>query len=237
MKVPVRKNKLNHVNVLSVMSSSKNPTLMADDLYDKIFAFVLSQEISPGDRLSVDDLVRRFGVSQTPVRQALTRLQMDGLVNNIPNSGFRVSDLPTRQHLLDTLEFRRLFEPSLVALASQNMTDTLREELRKLADDMKVAANGPTFDLFTFFQADAQFHLLLVQASGNEAAHKALSGILRESTVFRRKYESRMPMDVIDEHVAVIDAMVEGNAAKARIAMDYHLQISIARISELSDPD
>ena len=61
---------------------------MADKVFNDLFAFILHQELKPGDRQTVDDLVRQFGVSQTPVCQALSRSQADGLVVNKLNSGF-----------------------------------------------------------------------------------------------------------------------------------------------------
>lgn len=212
------------------MTEKPQKLLLADKVYEDLCAFILAQGLGPGDRLTIDDLVRKFGVSQTPVRQALSRLQADGLVVNKPNTGFRVSDVPSKKLLLDTLDTRLMIEPELAARAARHsdkaLVDRLNTNLGKLN---RSSANGHR-ELFLLVQSDADFHRLIAAAANNSVALDALDRLHRRTTVFRLKFSNSMPREVISEHQAIADAIRDKLPDEAARAMRCHLATSMKRV-------
>ena len=85
--------------------------VLADDVYEAVKTLVMDHVIAPGARLSIDGLTRRLGVSQTPIREALARLESDGLVTKAPLRGYSATPLLTRSEVDDLFQFRLLVEP------------------------------------------------------------------------------------------------------------------------------
>ena len=213
---------------------TSNSTLMADKVFDDLFAFILHQGLKPGDRLTVDDLVRQFGVSQTPVRQALSRLQADGLVVNKPNSGFRVSDLPTRQHLLETLELRLMIETELAARAAIRCDEKTVLRLHHVLDTFHTDDIRDEKALLGLVNADAAFHRAIADCAGNSVAAETQERLHRRSTVFRLKFAPGMASEVVAEHKDIAGAIERKDPAAASQAMGAHLSASIVRVNQSS---
>lgn len=95
---------------------------MVDLAYRRIRDLVLSGELAPGARLGQVELAERFGISRTPVREALRRLAGEGLVDQISNRGFRVADLGL-DAVLRRLEVRALLEPGIARLAAERRSE------------------------------------------------------------------------------------------------------------------
>src|ERR687889_2225748 len=103
---------------------------VADLAYERIRGYVLGGEVMPGARLGQVELAERFGISRTPVREALRRLAGEGLVDLHSNRGFRVADLGL-DAVLRRLEVRAILEPGIAALAAERRTE---EDLRRLEE-------------------------------------------------------------------------------------------------------
>ena len=84
--------------------------VLADGTYDAIKAMILDHEISPGEHVGIDELARDLSVSQTPVREALARLEADGLVTKIPLRGYEATDLLSVQEVDELFQFRSLID-------------------------------------------------------------------------------------------------------------------------------
>lgn len=212
------------------MDDGSQKTLLAEKIYEDLSAFILTKGLRPGDRLTIDDLVRKFGVSQTPVRQALSRLQSDGLVVNKPNSGFRVSDVPSKDVLLDALDARAMIETELAYRAATRCDD---KTLLTLSDCLKEQQGLDTEDDHAFFslvQSDATFHRTIGQAAGNPVALEILERLHRRTTVFRLKFAPSMPHEVVVEHKKIFEGLQARDAVAASDAMRAHLQASKKRV-------
>src|ERR1700710_1115494 len=96
--------------------------VLADGTYDAIKAMILDHEISPGEHVGIDELARDLSVSQTPVREALARLESDGLVIKIPLRGYEATDLLSVQQFDELFQFRSLIEPWAASEASRRST-------------------------------------------------------------------------------------------------------------------
>src|SRR5689334_22138989 len=95
---------------------------LADDMYEAIKALVMDHVIAPGARVNIDWLARELGVSQTPIREALARLESDGLVTKAPLRGYSATALLTRAEVDELFQFRLLIEPWAAARAAELAT-------------------------------------------------------------------------------------------------------------------
>ena len=93
--------------------------VLADDVYEAVKALVMDHVIAPGARVSIDGLARELGVSQTPIREALARLESDGLVTKEPLRGYSATPLLTRAEVDDLFQFRLLIEPWVAGRAAE----------------------------------------------------------------------------------------------------------------------
>src|SRR4029450_9369594 len=93
--------------------------VLADDVYEAVKALVMDHVIAPGARVSIDGLARQLGVSQTPIREALARLESDGLVTKEPLRGYRAPQSLTRSEGDDLFQFRLLIEPWAASRAAE----------------------------------------------------------------------------------------------------------------------
>ena len=85
---------------------------LADEVYDTLLGQLMSLRIEPGSRVTIDVLARELGVSQTPIRDALNRMEAEGLVVRVPHAGYRIPPQITRHRFEDMLEIRLLLEPA-----------------------------------------------------------------------------------------------------------------------------
>ena len=209
--------------------------LMAERVYDELFTYIVTQGLTAGDRLTIDKLTKRLNVSQTPVRQALTRLQADGLVINQRNRGFSVAPLPSRKQLCDALNIRIGVEGSYIEKAVRNSDATVLEELKASLDTMDRMIKANDVDYKEFFEADARFHIVLANAGDNTIGRDIVSDLTRRFSVFRRTYQPHWPEEVHAEHQAIYKAVVVRSSDAAKELMLVHLTNSIGRVQNAGD--
>lgn len=208
------------------------PTPIGDRIYDALLSQMISLSIPPGSRLSIDALAREFGVSQTPIRAALIRLESVGLVEKTHNVGYSAAPLPPRSRIDEMFELRLLLEPYLAGRAAERMSPELRAELKKLASVMsKPRKDDPKIAYGQFALQNADFHSWIAAHGGNDLAAEALSRLYTHTHLFRLHFHSQVTMDSVKEHALIVEALSCGNAAAARDAMAAHITKSRARIA------
>lgn len=138
--------------------------------YKTLEELIITGELSPGAVYSEAALTGRLGIGRTPVREALQRLNFDGLVQIFPRRGIMVSEMNV-QTQLKMLEVRRLLEGLVVRLAVIRSTEAERKHFRAVADELEEAARRG--DGIAFMRVDREFNLLLTTAAQNEFLHKA----------------------------------------------------------------
>jgi DNA-binding GntR family transcriptional regulator len=208
----------------------------ADGVYAVMLNRLISQEIGPGQRITVYGISRDLRVSQTPVREALTRLESDGLVTKIHLVGYRATDQLTRKQFEDLFEVRLLLEPVLAAKAALNRTDEQRDAMLDCAAVMRQMASKPVLPTYgEFALEDAKLHDLVAVSAGNEIARESLSRLHPHLHLFRLYYHERVPPMTLMEHQLVVDAIVSQSPDAARIAMEQHLDRSRVRLGVAFD--
>ena len=194
---------------------------------------ILRGDLKPGERLMEIQLANRLGVSRTPVREAIRKLELEGLVLMIPRRGAEVAKI-TEKSLRDTLEVRGTLEKLAVTLACQRITDKELEELRKAADYCGTFLNKN--DLMGIAKADEKFHNVIYHATNNQKLIKILSNLSEQVYRYRVEYlkNENTPAQIIKEHkqlLEAIEAKDEGLASKiAEIHIDNQAKSIINKL-------
>lgn len=211
---------------------------LSDTIYGHLLDEIMQGRFAAGDRLPAENqLAQRFSVSRPVVREALQRLQSDGVVVARQGSGTyvqrspsqRVAELTTQLSLhevLQGLELRLALEELSARLAARNRNDEQLRDIEKARDALhRVFGQGPEAK-----EADYAFHKAIAVASGNSLLLEALDqlsdrvkGGMDVTLSLTREASDRRRTRVLDEHDRIVHAIRIGDADSAGIAMRYHI--------------
>lgn len=207
-------------------------TALVDDVYESLKAWIMDTVREPGIRANIDALARALQVSPTPVREALARLDAEGLVVKEPARGYTVTPPLTPAEVADLYEFRQLLEPWGAGRAAQRCDADGAERLRR---EMASCPTAPDADGYESYRAltahDERFHDLVLDLAGNEEVRRSFARTHCHLHLFRLSYGRDMGNHALEEHRAVADAIVSGQVAAATAAMERHLQRSSLRMA------
>jgi DNA-binding GntR family transcriptional regulator len=205
--------------------------VLADDVYEAVKALVMDHVIAPGARVSIDGLARELGVSQTPIREALARLESDGLVTKEPLRGYSATPLLTRAEVDDLFQFRLLIEPWVAGRAAELAT---RDDHRRIAVEIASCPEAPPSDAYEEFKAlaahDSRFHTMLAMLAGNQQLRVALERTHCHLHIFRLYSAGGGGTDTLTEHQRIATAVTRGSATAAAQAMRDHLESARDRL-------
>lgn len=203
--------------------------MLSDQIYDVLQQAILDGTISPDERLNAGELARRFDASPTPVREALARLESDGLVEKHPLKGYRTTDLLDRQQLIDLFELRLLLEPGSAARAAVRRSDADIAAMRDEVALAKAAVSAP--DAYAVLsQHDVRLHDGIFRAARNETIRLAFTRTHCHLHSFRLAYTGAYVADTVNEHALVVEAIAEANPSAAEAAMRRHIEQSQTRL-------
>lgn len=198
---------------------------LADGVYESVKALIMDHALAPGGRVTIDALARQLGVSPTPVREALARLESDGLVRKRPLAGYTTTPLLTRAEFEELFEMRMLLEPAAAqraAGAGLGAADTAR--LREEADLPDPPPGATGYASFAGFTAqDARFHSLLAQRAGNRMLYESVVRLHAHLHLHRLDFPVAHYGISAVEHHRVVDAVAAGDPDLAAAAMRAHL--------------
>lgn len=204
---------------------------LAEDVYEAIFAQLMSLKIAPGSRITVDSLVKEFNVSHTPIREALGRLEGEGLVVKQHLMGFRAAPQITRRRFDDLYELRLLLEPHAARRAAVALDP---EKLALLSGAAGVMArregNDDRTRYSSFARHDAAFHDMILAFAGNELVRQTLTFQHTHFHIFRLMFHSRVTEEALDEHKAILAAFAAADPDAAEQAMRDHIEHSRDRL-------
>ncbi|TCL64115.1 GntR family transcriptional regulator [Rhizobium sp. BK251] len=204
---------------------------LADSVYEAIFAQLMSLKIAPGSRITVDNLVRELNVSQTPIREALGRLEGEGLVVKTHLIGYSAAPQIGRRRFDELYQLRLLLEPDSAARAAIAMDEDKLAALREAAGVMGRREGGDErLRYSTFARQDAVFHDRILEFAGNELIRETLNHQHTHFHIFRLMFHSRVTEEALDEHEAILAAFAAGDASAAEKAMRVHLEHSRDRL-------
>lgn len=195
---------------------------MADVAYERLYEDITGGKLQPNERLIELDLARELGISRAAVRNALIRLEQEGLVEREPNRGARVR-LVSEEEAVEILEARTALESVAVRHAASNRTPEDITDLRLILAEMESRLEGS--DLLAASDMNAQFHRRLIELAG----HGTISKLLRmlNSQMVRFQYRTILvpgrPARSLAEHKAIVEAVEAGDLDAAENAMRTHL--------------
>lgn len=195
---------------------------LTDEVVGVVRSAIRSGELAPGSLYSVNQLAERFGISRTPVREGLLRLEEAGMVSFERNRGFRVLDR-TSHDIAEVFQLRLLLEVPATAAAAARTDRTAVDLLRH--DIEAMLARAESRDLVSFWEHDCSFHDRILRLGGNQRLAKIVAG-LRDTTItlgISTVDGARSLEDVAAEHLPILTALERGDGVKAALAMRIHL--------------
>lgn len=167
-------------------------------------------------------LADRLGVSRTPIREAIRKLELEGLVTMIPRRGAEVAQI-TEKSMKDVLEVRRALDALCAELACDRITDEELENLRLACDAFETAVK--TKDAKKIAQADVALHDIIVRATGNQRLIQLVNNLSEQMYRYRFEYikDSSQHQNLIDEHRIIYQSIVCKDKKTAADAARTHI--------------
>ncbi|MFE7243081.1 GntR family transcriptional regulator [Streptomyces sp. NPDC057580] len=211
--------------------ASPRREVLTDSVYEAVKAMVMDHVIQPGARVGIEALSRSLGVSATPVREALARLEADGLVVKRSLSGYRATELLTRQGVEELFEMRLLLETRAAALAAEHIGDAELDRVESLVEEMQgLPDNGHSYAVYGQFAVlDQQFHDALAAASGRTMLAAAVERLHTHLHLFRLSAVTGGSPATAMEHSRILRAVLRRSPERASQAMRDHLELSLRR--------
>jgi DNA-binding GntR family transcriptional regulator len=204
--------------------------LTVNEIYEQLKQMAVLYKIRPGERFNELELAERFNVSRTPIREALNRLVAENLLVFVPNRGFFIRELEGKD-VFDLFELRRSIETTAVTLACERASDNDIKALRRFWKQvMKNAARMPSSELVV---KDEQFHLELAALSGNAEIGRVLQGINARIHYVRWVDVDQRRNEAFTEHLEILDALAERDAARCAALTDTHIRWRMEEITRV----
>lgn len=210
------------------MSIKKERKSLVTTLYESIQRDILSGAYKQYEQIVEQNICDEYSVSRTPVREALRRLESDGLIESIPNRGYYVKGI-TKDAADDMLILRKILEVQCVRWAIERITEDEMEHLTELYEYMKYYTHKN--DIERALTVNSKFHNLIYKASKNEILEKNLNLIskyliyMKPSNIYTPGYATK----VFKEHEAIYQAFLTKDISAGVLAMDVHMTGSIDR--------
>lgn len=179
---------------------------LRDVVFNTLRNAILTGELSPGERLMEIKLADKLGVSRTPIREAIRKLELEGLVVNTPRKGAEVANI-SAEDLRDVLEVRRSLEVLAISLACDKMTDETLELLYENIDAFKHSIDAKaTSDIAS---VDVTFHDIIYKATGNNRLIQILNNISEQMYRYRFEYIKNKESwnRLVEEHMNIYEAI------------------------------
>lgn len=195
---------------------------LRDVVFNTLRRAILTGELKPGERLMEIHLANKLGVSRTPIREAIRKLELEGLVIMIPRRGAEVAQI-TEKSLKDVLEVRRALDALCVELACDRISEEEKAQLRQACDTFERATR--TKNVTAIAEADVALHDIIVQATENKRLIQLINNLSEQMYRYRFEYikdESRHD-NLVEEHRMIYESILENDKERAAQAAKLHI--------------
>lgn len=195
---------------------------LRDVVFNTLRQAILRGEMEPGERLMEIQLAQKLGVSRTPIREAIRKLELEGLVIMIPRKGAEVAHI-TEKDMKDVLEVRSTLEELVVELAIKNATNEKIEELKSANKVFESAIVSK--DVVGIVDADVKFHDILYSMTDNARLIQIINNLREQMYRYRLEYvkDARTHSILISEHNDIINQIREKNVEVAKTVIHQHI--------------
>lgn len=206
------------------MKKTVDSTNLRDQTYDIIKNMIILREIEPGKKINEEHIAKEIQVSRTPIREALCRLENEGIVKIIPRRGAFVSDL-TETNVREILLIREVLEGLVVRLAVENMDEETLEKLRKALEKVSTLPEKDR-DLINYTRSEVDFHAILLSASNNQMLKNMMEIVNAHLQIIRLRTVviPERAQKTVKEHQQIFKAIENGDATSAEELMRKHVQ-------------
>ncbi len=196
---------------------------LRDVVFETLRQAILRGELKPGERLMEIHLAQKLGVSRTPVREAIRKLELEGLVLMIPRKGAVVAEI-TVSDLEDVLEVRMALEELAVKKACGQITPKQLEEVKRCSEEFKKALLGG--DVSACAQADEEFHDAIYECTGNKRLIQILNNLREQMYRYRMEYlkDKRSYEILVKEHEEIVRGLEEHDESLAVEVTCQHIR-------------
>lgn len=196
---------------------------LREQVEEQLASRIISGQIAPGQVLTVPTLAGEFGVSATPVREAMLNLARRGFLHPIRNRGFEVTDV-SPEELRELSEVRMLLEAPPMLLIAGAVSPEKATELRAIADRIVAAAKAAQFD--EYLAADTEFHLNLLECTGNRRLVDTVRELRQQTRLVGlvRLAASDALISTALEHAEMVDLLVAGRGEDAEALVRRHIR-------------
>jgi len=192
-------------------------------VFEHLREAIITGLLRPGERLMELQLAEEMGVSRTPVREAIRKLELEGLVIMVARRGAYVSDLSMRD-IGETFEIRGALESLAAGLAAERISPEELEQLERTL--VSIGECIETSDIQQIVALDEEFHAILFAASRNQRLSQIVSNLREQITRFRRTSLSTPGRfkAVFQEHKGIVEAISERNSSLAQTLAKEHIE-------------
>ena len=195
---------------------------LRDVVFNTLRQAILKGELAPGERLMEIQLAERLGVSRTPIREAIRKLELEGLVLMIPRKGAEVAKI-SEKSLRDVLEVRRSLEELAIELACQRMLPDAVEELEQRQEEFKNAVlNGNPMEIA---ETDEAYHDVIYKGTCNDRLIQMINNLREQMYRYRLEYikDEDKRQILLLEHDHILEAVRRRKVEEAMEAMREHI--------------
>ena len=195
---------------------------LRDVVFNTLRQAILKGELGPGERLMEIQLAERLGVSRTPIREAIRKLELEGLVLMIPRKGAEVARI-SEKSLRDVLEIRRSLEELAIELACQRMTEDEIDELDRTQEAFRRAVASQ--DVMLMAETDEAYHDIIYKGTNNNRLVQIINNLREQMYRYRLEYikDADKRKILLIEHDNILKAIRGRRVAEAKAAMREHI--------------
>ncbi len=205
---------------------------LAEKVFSELATAIVRGELAPGERLSEQALVTRYGGSRAPIREAIQKLEARNLVVRVPHAGARVVSL-SLEELRDIYEVRLELESMACRLAAERMSDADISALEKLLEEHARSIEADQGLSYYQKSGNLDFHYRIIEGSKNSRLHQMLCGdlyhIIRMYR-YRTSTSSERPLQALKEHQRIVEAIKSRDPQLAELLMRRHIQVSLTNL-------
>lgn len=202
---------------------------LRDVVYNTLRQAILRGELKPGERLMEIQLANKLGVSRTPVREAIRKLELDGLVLMIPRKGAEVADI-SEKSLRDVLVVRKALEELAVQLTCEKIGKAQIMELKEAAEEFKKILKSS--DVTQIAEADVRFHDVIYMATDNQKLIQLLNNLGEQMYRYRVEYLKRPEVypQLVEEHEEIIRQIEKREKEQAAEIVCRHIDNQVEAV-------
>lgn len=192
---------------------------LVEQIYDLLRERITDLNMKPGARINIQKLAEEFDVSPTPIKDALKKLSQEGLVTTKSGKGYYVVCL-SPEKLNEIYDLRKMFESYALKAAIQNIPAEKSYELKEEMENLKQEMNEEEKNI-KFYQKDQMLHLEIIRNSNNKVLEEFYRQIYDLVKISQHLYKTTE--ESLEEHIRIVEAMLEKNLAKARKDLETHI--------------